>query len=339
MKNLLSLTKIGNIKIGKQVNGNPLALEKILVTRATKEYEENFQVYNGFDKEGVEDLEITLPFNDIDLNFEINFVAFMSVDKVDYIAKTPSMDEDVILYPLHPEDFDKDSINFGKLTEEKAKQYNFKETGFLKVMIPEVSGYGEVFYFKTSSINTIRAISDQLKITKKLLDGNLANIPLILKPVKKDLQDGKQIVFLSISYDIIDLKTMKDDIELAVFLKDSINDIEKEYSESRDSVNIVDIDKNAKIVVSTKDSFEVVNLEDKEEKINEILEKEDITGKAEKDAILEVKSKLPVALVVKYLKALKSAEGVEYIDVFKKNMTEGISAPEMLEEIKKYNQR
>lgn len=339
MNNLLSLTKIGNIKIGKTVNGNPLALEKILVTRATKEYEENFQVYPGFEKEGLEELEITLPFNDIDLNFEVNYVSFVEVDKVDYIAKAKEIGESIILYPLHPEDFDKDSIDLGKLTEDISKQYNFKLTGFLKVMLPGVSGYGEVFYFKTSSVNTIRAISDQLKLTKSLLGGNLANIPLLLKPVKKDLQDGKQIVFLSISYDIYNREALVEDKALAKELTEGVKLIEDEYTKSRDDVTIVPIDKKAKIVISKKDTFEVISLEDKDEKINSILDREEVTDVNERDAIKSLGGKLPVALVIKYLKTIKLAEDENYLEIFKTSIKEGINPPEMLEKISEYNNR
>jgi len=339
MSNLLSLTKIGNIKIGKQVNGNPLALEKMLVTRATKEYEENFQVYPGFDKEGLEQLEVTLPFNDIDLNFEVNFIAFMEVDKIEYIAKAPDLNEDIILYPLNPEDFDLPALNMGKLTDKMIEDYKFKHTGFLKVMIPEISGFGEVFYFKTSGLNTIRAIKDQLIITKKLLNGNLANIPLTLKPVKKDLQDGTQIVFISISYDIIDLFTLKEDIALAEVLKKAITDIEDEYVRTREDVEIKDFDKKSKIVLSTKDSFETVSLEDKEAKLKEILDKENITDVTERDTIIGLKTTLPISLILKYFKVVKGVEGSEYLEVFKREMTDGITPPEMLSKISEYNKR
>jgi len=333
MKDLLSLTKIGNIKLGKVINGNPLALEKMIVTRATKENAENFQPYPGFDKDGIESLTVKLPFNSIGLNFEVNYIAFIEVDKIEYIAKAADIGETILLYPLNPEDFDKKIIDFGKLTEKMVEEYEFKYTGFLKVMIPEISNFGEVFYFKTASINTIRAITDQLTITKTLLGGKLANYPLELKPVKKDLADGTQIVFLSIG---INEKTIYKYFEEKKILDDMLDfdEVDKIYFESRkqEEEDIVKIDKKAKIVILKHKEKEIISLENRDEKLNSILDKENVTEEVDRDIIKKYAEGRQIAILVKYLSFLKGNEN-NYLQVFKEKMDEGIKPFEILREI------
>lgn len=332
MTDLLSLTKIGNIKLGRVVNGNPLALERMLVTRATKENEENFQPYPNFDKKGLDKLTITLPFNDNDLNFEVNYITFLEVDKVEYIAKSPEIGKEIILHPLNPEDFDKPSIDFGKLKEDMIEKYGFKYTGFLKVMIPGVSSFGEVFYFKTGSINTIRAIKDQLKITKTLLGGKIANIPLVLKPVKKDISDGTQVVFLSIGLDTNRqaLREVSEDISVpAVF---NFDEVDKLYKESRDAnENIVAIDKKAKVSILKKNEKEVVELQDLDEKVKAKLE-EEITEPAEIEVLTKYAEGRQLVVLIKYLNFLKGKDE-NYIETFATRMEEGIKPVAMLKEI------
>lgn len=333
MKNLLSLTKIGNIKLGKVVNGNPLALEKMIVTRATKENAENFQLYPGFEQGGEDKLTVTLPFDSVGLNFEVNYITFIEVDKVEYIAKSPEVGADVHLYPLNPEDFDRKIINFGKLTEKMLADYKFKYTGFLKVMIPEISNFGEVFYFKTGSINTIRAITDQLTITKTLLGGKLAKYPLELKPVKKDLADGTQIVFLSIGLNdktIYDYIENKRDID-AGFDFASLDDL---YNKSRkeDEDEIVDVDKKAKVVLLNSHDKEIVSLENKDDKLNSVLDKEEITDEADREIIKRYAEGRQVAIIGKYLGFLKGSHD-NYLELFAQKMDADMKPYEMLQDI------
>jgi len=333
MTDLLSLTKIGNIKLGKVINGNPLALEKMLVTRATKENAENFQPYPGFSKEGEDSLTVTLPFDSVALNFEVNYISFIEVDKVEYIAKAPKIGDSILLYPLNPEDFGKKIIDFGKLTEKDIEMYEFKYTGFLKVMIPEVSNFGEVFYFKTGSINTIRAITDQLTITKTILNDKLTKIPLELKPVKKDLADGTQVVFLSIG---INDKTIYDYIENRKDLDDMFDfeSFDKLYYKSREQEeeDIVKIDKKAKITLLKNNTKEVISLENANDKLNSTLDKEDVSEDVDRDIIKKYAEGRQVAILVKYLAFLKGKEE-KYLEVFSENMENGLKPFQMLQEI------
>lgn len=199
MKDLISLTKVGNLKLGRVKNGKPIATERILVTLPTKENQENFKIMPGFNEEGETEVNITLPFDDPELNFEVNYVGFATVDEVEYIVKVHDFGEDVILYPLNVEDFDKPAINMGEFTNEMQEKLQLRKTGFLKAHLIGYSGFGEVFYFKTHSINSIRAIQDQLKILTALTGGKMAGIPLVMRAIKKDV-NNEQIVYASISF-------------------------------------------------------------------------------------------------------------------------------------------
>lgn len=200
MKHILSLPKIGNLKLGVVRNGAPIQTSRILVTLPTKEGSENFKIYPGFNEEGEEKVDITLPFDSPELNFEVNYVGFLVINDIEYIAKAKDLGEPLYFYPMNPENFNEKVIDAGELTDELIEKYNMVKTGFLKVMLRGVSGFGEVFYFKTKSVNSIRAISDQMAIISALTGGKLAGLPLVLKPVKKDVGD-KQIVYMSLSYD------------------------------------------------------------------------------------------------------------------------------------------
>jgi len=316
--NLLSLTKIGNIKIGRVKNGKPIATERILVTEATKENEENFKIMRGFNLEGEESINVTLPFDNIDLNFEVNYVGFATINDIEYIAKAKDFGDEVLLYPLNVEDFDKKAISMGELTDKLKEHLAMERTGFLKVQINGVSGFGEVFYFKTKSINSIRAITDQLRILSAMTGGYLADLPLVIKPIKKDINE-KQIIYLSIAFagsinnsgSLLDLTpSLNTYIEKRKESNVSIEALEQLYVESRtlkeDEIIPFEEIENAKLEVD----------KDTEKEIHEV---ETEAEKKETEVDLYVKnffkengfSKIPVGTGVALLKLLKEKEAFE----------------------------
>lgn len=270
---MLSLTKLGNLKLGIVRNGKPIQTERILVTRATKEGEENFQILDGFNPDGEEKVKISLPFDNIDLNFEVNYVGFVTVNNVEYISKASDIGEDLILYPLDVSDFELPSIRIGALTEEMIETYNLERTGFLKCMVEGVCGFGEVFYLKTKSIHSIRAIVDQLTILTKLTNGHLSGIPLVLKAVKKDIKE-KQVVYVSISYE----GSLKD---LSTYITDRKNsevdfkDFEDFYVESRQPT-IVEYDNKTELKIERDTEQEITEIQTQAEKEKVTETKEDI---------------------------------------------------------------
>lgn len=195
---MIRLPKIGNLKLGLVRNGKPIATSRILVTKATKEGLENFKILDGFNEDGVETVNISLPFDDINLNFEVSYAGFLTIDGIEYIAKAEDIGSDIFIYPLEIENEDKTSYNVGALTEELIEKFAMSRTGLLRCMLENYSGFGEVFYLKTQSINTIEVIRSQLKTISSLTGDRLAGIRLRLRAIQKDIDD-KSITYISIS--------------------------------------------------------------------------------------------------------------------------------------------
>lgn len=195
---MIRLPKIGNLKLGLVRNGKPIATSRILVTKATKEGLENFKILDGFNEDGVETVNISLPFDDINLNFEVSYTGFLTINGIEYIAKAEDIGSDILIYPLEIENEDKTSYNVGALTEEFVEKFAMSRTGLLRCMLENYSGFGEVFYLKTQSINTIEVIRSQLKIISSLTANRLAGIRLRLRAIQKDIDD-KSITYISIS--------------------------------------------------------------------------------------------------------------------------------------------
>lgn len=313
---MLSLTKLGNLKLGIVRNGKPIQTERILVTKATKEGEENFQILDGFNPDGEEKVKISLPFDSIDLNFEVNYVGFVTVNDVEYISKASDIGEDLILYPLDVLDFNLPSIKIGALTEEMIETYNLEKTGFLKCMVENVSGFGEVFYLKTKSVHSIRAILDQLKILTSLTGGYLSGVPLVLKAIKKDIKE-KQIVYVSVSYE----GSLKD---LSSYISDRKNseinfqNFEDFYVESR-IPNIVEYDNKATIKIERDTEQEITEIQNQAEKEKAIETKEDVLlSKLIKDAKVELT--VPRETIYAVFKAMKFNEE-EFTNFIKDDVT------------------
>ena len=223
----LSLVKIGNLKIGKKVNGLPVPTEKILVAMTAKEGNENFAVFPGTNKNGEDSVKVSLPFNSPELNFEINLVSFAQINGEEYIIKTEKENADTFAISL--DDRDAQPIYLGKADQSLIKTYKLEKTGLLRVMVEGISGFGEVFHFKTKSIHTIEAISNQLKMLYTLTNKKLVGLPLNLKAYKRDNSKGERFTFLSLSAANIDVIQAQKDKDLSL-----INIFEEEYKKSRE---------------------------------------------------------------------------------------------------------
>ncbi len=307
--NMLSLTKIGNLKLGLVKNGKPIQTSRILVTYPTKEGGENFKIWENFNPDGEASLNVKLPFDSVDLNFEKNFVGYVLVDNKEYIAKSEDLGKNLYFYPLNPEDFDEPVIDVGELTEEMITQYALEKTGFLKCMIEGLSSYGEVFYFKTKSINSIRSIEDQLRLLSSLTGGILANIPLEIKAVKKDSGDN-QIVFLSIGFK--DLSNLNKTIEDRKNESINYSAFEELYIKEREPDRIValkDINKPVQVLRDTESEIEEIvknaSIETEKSKI--------IQGKI-KNILKEKVEKYPMATLIVLFNIIEEAEFKKFFE-------------------------
>lgn len=341
MKNILSLTKVGNLKLGKVKNGSPIATDRILVTLPTKENTENFKIIPGFNEEGEESVEISLPFDKIDLNFEVFYVGFAKINDIEYIMKAKDFGENLYLYPLNIEDFDQKIIDMGELTKEIQEKYQLKRTGFLKAYLNGYSGFGEVFYFKTGSINSIKTIQDQLRIISALTNGQIAGIPLVMRPIKKDIED-KTITYISLTVKspnenggIFNLAQTDNMSYLSHWIdkrENSLVDFEAFqdlYEESRevadeDLIKFEDL-KNPKIEIETNAEAEIAEIENKAG--NKELTKEEVFVK---DFFEENKIGIPALQGVAVLKHLNGNE-----EEFKKYFSESRTLADVLSFITK----
>lgn len=239
MKSPVSLTKIGNLKLGIINNGQPIQTEKILVTRPTKEGRANFKIFPGFDDNGESKVNVSLPFNKPELNFEVFYTGFLQIDEVEYIAKTEGIGKDLYFIPLYPDmNPEAEVILYGETSQEAMSDFGLERTGFLRAMVNGVSSYGEVFYLKTKSVNSIRAIQDQLKILNAITEGNVAGLPLVLKPVKKDIGE-KQIIYVSIGFEGDIFETLNDMVYNAKEGPVNITALETLYEDERDFEEVI----------------------------------------------------------------------------------------------------
>lgn len=322
---MLSLTKIGNIKLGIVKNGKPIQTSRILITKATKEGQENFQILENFSPDGEDKVNITLPFDQPNLNFEVSYVGFLTIDGKDYMSKSEGLEKPILLFPLNVEDFGLPVYEVGLLDENMIEHYNMEKTGFLKCMIDNVSGFGEVFYFKTKSINSIRAINDQLNIIYSLTGGKLAGIPLVLKPIKKDLED-KQILFLSLSYEG-SLSSLNN------FVVDRNNDVlnfsalEELYKSSRET-NGIELDPELKIKIDKDADKEMIEIKELAEGKEEIVSEADIALKE----IIGDFDKIPLATLKQLFLKLGNAD---FIDFFNEGNIDIVQSLKLLGDLNK----
>jgi len=265
---MLSLTKIGNLKIGLVSKGRPIATERILVTKATKNNQENFTIYPGFNPEGENELEVKLPFNDPELNFEVSYTSFGKIGEDNYLFKAKDFGEKVYAIPYEKEELL--TFDMGVLNEELQKKLKMEKTGFLRVMVPGVSGYGEVFFFKTKSVNTIAAIQSELKILHTLM-GGLYDLPLVIKPIKKDTEEGS-FVFMSISLKDSSSEFIAEYLEKSEKIHKRVKKLEKLYKKEREFIATVYNLGDAIIFIDNDNDQEYVNKNIKVDKNQEYLE-------------------------------------------------------------------
>jgi hypothetical protein len=169
---MLYLNKVGNIKLGGTENGLPKQFSELHITKTSKNGEENFEYFEGFDK-GVESIKVMLPFVDnIEESFDVGLISFVLVnDSIKYYAK--DINGEVLLFPLQPNFKDPTKplpvINVGK-TEDWASKLDMKERALLYTYIPVensldfVGGGTGTFLFKTGSAHTISEIKNTLEL-------------------------------------------------------------------------------------------------------------------------------------------------------------------------------
>ena len=215
------LVKVGNIKIGEMRKGTPIVREGLLVTQAVKDnQEENFLPFPPFTRQGVEKIEVILPFDSPKLNFEVGFVSFANIQLsegedapfIPYIIKEY---EDkghtlIIGQPLseYIEGDEAPYILFGEKSPSLIEELRMKYSGFLRCMIKGISGFNEVFHFTTHSKASINAISSQLSFIDSLTGGKSAGLVLEMKAFRKQYKE-KVYPFVDIAIPVANAQEME----------------------------------------------------------------------------------------------------------------------------------
>ena len=265
-ENNINLVKIGNIKIGERRKGKPIVREGLLVTQAVKDNEEEFFLpFPGFTRSGEESLEVVFPFDDPELNFEVSYVSFGNVrfftekyaalrqtnpkeaeklsDEEKYEKIVPYMIKEIddkgtmltVGIPLseYAPDVQAPFLYFSRSSDEMRKELKMELTGILKVMRHNVSGWGEVFHFKTKSKVTINAIQNQLKTIDKMTKGKTAGLVLKMKAYKKQFKD-KVFPFVDISLPATNMVQIKEILSAHLESREiepfDIKELEREYA-------------------------------------------------------------------------------------------------------------
>jgi len=346
------LIKIGNIKTGVVNNNLPIALDKMIVTLPSKDDSENFLPHPAFLREGepqmLDSLTVSLPFNDPKLNFEVSYIGFAEIDNIPYILKSEDIGKPLYAFPLGEQNEDKTVYEVvKKLSEENIGTFGLRLNGLLRVYISGVSSIGEVFFYKTSSINSIKAIQSQLELLHSMTKGHLAYIPLTLKVVSKETDKGT-IHYLSIGYgllkvlDPIDmLEKLETEVSKLVALEGSsisIEAFEKTYKEEREKEV-----KKAKAMTKKEIEGMIVETSISENKETEEEGVPKTKNKMEEENLLKLLDdnqinyeKLPIPLLVNLYGIMK--EKGEDIVGFLKELGDKASVGDIVKKIGSYSQ-
>jgi hypothetical protein len=261
---MMTLTKKGNLKIGVVRDGKPIQTSTILVTTPTKDGQENFRIMDGFNPDGEKSVSVILPFDKPELNFEVGYVGFANIEEQEYILKATDIGEPLYMIPLYTIDETIKVIRISKnLTHKDIAMYKLEKSGFLQVMVKDISGYGEVFYFKTKSINTIANIQNQLKMYSTLTKGHLAGLELEMSPVRKEIGEN-EVMYISLAYkgDIfVGLEEYRKNRANAVL---DISAFEELYSEKfvfNDFIDMKELDPTVNINFNISAEEELVEME------------------------------------------------------------------------------
>lgn len=184
--------QIGSVRLGapKPENGNrPGAdLKHFRVEFDESETESLAAFTNAYGTKPVE-LNVLLPFNEIERNFDAYYEAYVAGGLV-YRS-----DGETVLYEIDPKTGTKLVTNGEPRKPHRANVPGMKATGRLKVIVPEL-GRAAFLVVHTTSVHNIANLSKQLAALQYINGGRLAGIPLKLRrrPVKisTPTPDGKR---------------------------------------------------------------------------------------------------------------------------------------------------
>lgn len=204
IKNLIPvLMEYGKIKIGRKGKlvrdkfRMPEKIDHFIVTTMDKDETDNYIVDESIMSklENDKEIPVTLLYNDISLNFQSRFVCYRGMtrycsgDGESAMRLTKDNRYEEIICPCErcePTYPGEDSSGKGKC----------KKTGCLSVLIRGAEIVGGVWKYRTTGVNSVRAITASLLLIKDQTGGLLAGIPLsmIIRPkMTTNPIDGKPV--------------------------------------------------------------------------------------------------------------------------------------------------
>lgn len=189
----------GHIKIGQTTKGLPMQMSKILLTTTSKAGNENFEIYPMTDKEGYQELNVSLPFiKNVKDNFKVAQMSFVKVNGI-YKYRAEIVGANVVLYPWQPY-FEKPMEELPVIKLGTAKKW--ADNLDMKV---RAIGYflieDKVFDFKTSSAFSIAEMTRAMEILSEFEPKDIARVNLTLSYKRRLFKTDKteEVSYLTIS--------------------------------------------------------------------------------------------------------------------------------------------
>lgn len=325
---MLNISKMGNIKFGGTENGLPMQYSSLFVTKTSKNGEENFEHFEGYEK-GLDSLNVMLPFvEDLNDSFNVGLISFILINEtIKYYAKV--IEDLVYLFPLQPNmknpTVPYPVIKLGK-AEEWTDKLDLKQRALLYTYLPKENSFDFVggalgtFLFKTSSAHSIAEIQNTLHLMSGIDKNVLRMVDFKLEVHTKLVKMGdiEEVTYVRL------LPPSVDKIMCAEQLKHSaganyLETIEKNISDSRkksieEAVSIEEAEK----VIGSKISFKLDSNDGFEISVNNNVktkEKSEVSEESKVDIDnLSTEYKLPAPLLTSLVTKVGKDKAREVIE-------------------------
>jgi len=238
--------KLGNIKIGQVINGQPTMLNKLVLTKPVKEGDDNFVKYEGCEN-GYSTLKVRLPFvNNLINSFDTRESSFITINDIKYIAR--DLDGEVYAFLLENQGPNSiPVIHMGSAANIGAK-LGLQTRALLNVFVMNdtdddfLGGKLGTFTFKTSSANSLYEIQNALNSVSHINPDilRLASFTLEVTSKKSSNSDVGEVTYVrllppSLKSIAAAAKTAKESPEVLEYLSQMEANIQESFAMSTQS--------------------------------------------------------------------------------------------------------
>lgn len=235
--------KLGNIKIGQVINGQPTMLNKLVLTKPVKEGDDNFVKYEGCEN-GYSTLKVRLPFvNNLINSFDTRESSFITINDIKYIAR--DLDGEVYAFLLENQGPNSiPVIHMGSAANIGAK-LGLQTRALLNVFVMNdtdddfLGGKLGTFTFKTSSANSLYEIQNALNSVSHISPDilRLASFTLEVTSKKSSNSDVGEVTYVrllppSLKAIAAAAKTAKESPEVLNYLSQMEANIQESFAMS-----------------------------------------------------------------------------------------------------------